>query len=182
MKTPKNRVHSSNKRVCNKSQKRLALCITHVRVRGVSEKNQNDRLEILKARYEQEIRDAEENIRSLKAKLATINTLEQESEKLANPEAEPDKYAGLGFTISVYDAVKSLWDARKVGATTIEIKNYLLAHGFQPAENFDTAIYTVLKRLCESDKGIIAYDGPKPSVRIAGSRIRIPARKIYKPK
>jgi hypothetical protein len=74
--------------------------------------------------------------------------------------------------------VKTLWNARKYGASTTEIKNYLLAHGFKAGENFDTAIYTVLNRLCEGGR-VMWYNKPLPS-SLANSGI--PRRRIYKPK
>ena len=163
--------------MCNKINKKLALCSIHVKVNGVSAK-QNDRLELLKVKYEQEIQDTEAKLRELKAKLATLVTLAQESEKLANPESEPDKYKGTGLTESINDCVRNLWNARGGGATATEIKNFLLARGFQAGENFDTAVYTVLGRLCDSGK-IVRYNREQDSKsRAAG----IPARSIYKPK
>jgi hypothetical protein len=179
MKTPKNRANPSKKQMCNKMQNILALCNTHVKVKGMN----SDRLEILTAKCAEEIREVLDRLRVLRAKHANLIALAQESEKLADPESEPDKYANVGLTEAVLEAVKVLWDARKIGASTIEIKNHLLAHGFKAGENFDTAIYTVLGRLCES--GQINVD-EKPwksgSVEIRGRKIRLPARKVYRPK
>jgi hypothetical protein len=181
MKTPKTRSKSSNKRLCNNYQKKLALCITHGKVKGVNGNNPNDRLEILKAKCVEEIKDAEDNLRVLKAKLANIIALSNESEKLANPAAEPDKYNATGFTDAVLDAVKVLWEVRKTGSTTTEIKNYLVSHGFNAGENFDTAIYTVLGRLCESKKIIVRdLQTSGPGV-FGGGNFKMPIRKIYRP-
>jgi hypothetical protein len=139
-----------------------------------------DRLEILKAKCEQEINDAEENLRLLKAKLANLVALAQESEKLANPESEPDKYSETGYTDAVFDAIKSIWEARKAAASTGEIKNHLIAHGFKYGENFDTSIYTILDRLCDSGK-IIWINRDTPADRRAKLH-GIPRRKYYKPR
>jgi len=160
------------------------MCNTHGRIKGMNV----DRLEILKTKCEQEVRETEDRLRVLKAKLANLIALAQESEKLANPESEPDKYNETGLTDAVYDAIKSLWEARKVGASATEIKNHLLAHGFQAGENFDTAIYTVLTRLCESDKVARHSNLPpprRPRISLGGITrhgIQIPRRLIYRPK
>ena len=166
--------------MCNKTNKKLALCITRDKLMGVKIEKQNDRLEILKTKCEQEIQDTEEKLRVLKAKLANLVTLAQESEKLANPESEPYKYSDTGLTEAVYDAVKVLWNARGGGASATEIKNFLLARGFKAGENFGTAIYTVLNRLCESNR-VIWYNPDTPidrRAKLAG----IPRRRFYKPK
>ncbi len=174
MKTSKLRSKPSNKRLCNKTNKRLDLYITHDRVKGMAV----DRLEILKAKCEQEIKDAEDNLRVLKAKLANLVLLAHESEKLANPESEPDKYAKTGYTEAVYDAIKSIWAVRKVGVTTGEIKNYLIAHGFKSGSNFDTSVYTILNRLVEGGKVACI----ETRILVRGGLPSIPGRKTYKPK
>ncbi len=163
--------------MCNKKKKKLDLFNTHDRLKRVNGRNQNDRLEILKAKCEQEIVETEEKLRVLKAKLANLVSLMHESEKLANPKSEPDKYASMGYTDAVLDAIKVLWAARKRGATTNEIKNHLIAHGFKYGANFDTSVYTVLKRLLEYGKVIcLEPDGKTPGTT------RTQTRKIYKPK
>jgi len=134
--------------VCNIFNKKLALCNTQRKVEPMNP----DRLELLKAKCEQEIRAAEESLRVLKAKRDNLIALAQESEKLANPESEPDKYGKTGLTEAVFDAVKEIWLATGKAATAPQIHNYLLAHGFKAGENFGTAIYTVLTRLCESHR------------------------------
>ena len=165
--------------MCNKMQKRLALCNTHGKVKGMN----SDRLEILTAKCAEEIREAEDRLRVLRAKHANLVALAHESEKLADPESEPDKYAKTGITEAVLEAVRVLWGVRKIGASPIEIKNHLLAHGFKAGENFDTAVYTVLGRLSESGQII---DENRNKLRIAvplkdGRMIRLPPRKIYRP-
>jgi hypothetical protein len=116
----------------------------------------------------------------LKAKLANLVELTQESEKLANPESEPDKYNEMGLTDAAFDAIKVLWNARWIGASATQIKNHLLAHGFKAGENFDTTIYTVLTRLCESGR-VIRYN-PNTAMDKKARIIGIPPRSIYKPK
>ena len=139
----------------------------------------SDRLEILTAKCAEEIRETEERLRVLRAKHANLIALAHESEKLADPESEPDKYAGKGTTEAVFEAVKVLWEARKVGASPTEIKNHLLAHGYKAGENFETAIYTVLSRL-EKDGRIAWYHSNKTDDRHFRN-LGLPRRKIYRP-
>lgn len=118
----------------------------------------------------------------LKAKLANLVSLANESEKLANPESEPDKYANMGYTEAVYDAIKSLWEARKVGATVTEIKNHLIAHGFKHGANFDTSVYTIINRLLEGARIVEHNKTNSPITVLNGATVRIPIRKFYRPK
>jgi hypothetical protein len=178
LKTVKSRPKRLNHQMCKKNKKNLLLCIPHDRVKVMA----TDRLEILKAKCEQEIQDAEENLRVLKAKLANLVSLAQESEKLANPKSEPNKYSESGFTKAVWDAIKALWEARKYPATTTEIKNFLLAHGFQAGENFDTAIYTVLARLHKGGKVVLVLKSIAPTRDATGKIIITPPKKLYRPK
>lgn len=136
----------------NKSKLNLYMSIRQCKAVPVNGTNQNDRLEILKAKCEQEIKDCEDNLRLLKAKLANLIDLSHESEKLANPAAEPDRYVKMGYTEAILDAVQSLWNARKIPSTAVEIKNHLLAHGFRHGGSFDVSVYTILKRLLESGR------------------------------
>jgi len=162
----------------NKSEKSVDLCNTQGKFKGVNGENKNDRLEILKAKCEQEIRETEERLRVLKAKLANLVTLAQESEKLVNPQSEPDKYKESGLTDAVLDAVNALWEIRRIAATPLEIRNHLLAHGFKATNNFDTAIYTVLNRLCEAGKITWGHTRAQTFGQIGVGLIR---RKVYRP-
>jgi len=163
--------------MCKKVGKKLALCITHGKVMKMS-----DRLDILKTKCEQEIAETKDKLHVLEAKLANLISLAHESEKLANPEAEPDKYAETGLTEAVLKAVQDLWSVRKIGSPVGDIKNYLLAHGFKAGENFHTAIYTVLGRLVEG--GHVArqlVNMAQPGGPL-GIRRRIVPRTLYKPR
>jgi hypothetical protein len=162
--------------MCSKTKKVLALCSTHGSLKKMS-----DRLDILRVKCEREISETEEKLRVLKAKLASLIALAQESEKLANPQSEPDRYNETGLTEAVFDAINVFASTGKGGASATEIKNYLLAHGFRPSENFDTAIYTVLTRLREGGK-IRLREIKNAGVPVFGGGIlRIPSRKIYTP-
>ena len=168
--------------MCNKSKNHVDLCSTHDKVESVSNKNQNDRLDILLAKCEQEIREGEDRLRLLKAKRDNLKLLVQESEKLVNPQSEPDKFREVGITQAINEAIKDLWRVRKHGATVNDIKGYLLAHGFKAPENFDTAVYTVLNRLCSEPARVIEDEFPKERVVSDGQNTtRIPGRKVYKP-
>ena len=80
----------------------------------MNEDNSADRLEILRAKYEQEIRGKEQELHALKAKLANLVEFAQESAKLTNsPEENPDKYANAGLSYAVLDAVHSLLQKRQ---------------------------------------------------------------------
>jgi hypothetical protein len=156
MKTPipqtaKIRPKRLNKSVFNKSKKSVDKFIKHVRLKGVKDKNPNDRLEILQAKYEQDIRTKESELATLRAKLATLRTLAQESEKLANPESEPDKYATWGLTQTILDAVERLKGVSAYGANTSQIRDYMIASGFRLSEenphNFSVAVAVTLQRL-----------------------------------
>jgi hypothetical protein len=175
MKTQKNRPIKSTKQMCNKTKKSVALCITHDKLTD----EMADRLDILKQKCEQEIRETEDRLRFLKAKLANLVTLAHESEKLANPESNPDKFRDMGLTEAVLQGLKDLWGLRKAATSPVVLKQYLLAHGFVAPENYDTAIYTVLARLVESGQ---VETVTTPSRPLRGSNLRIPPRKLYRPK
>jgi len=177
MKTLKKPAKMIKKQMFNKTRKKLALYITHGKMKKMS-----DRLDILKNKCEQEIHEVEEKLRVLKAKLANLISLAQESEKLANPESEPDKYADTGLTAAVLSAVQELWAARKMGSPIGDVKNYLLAHGFKAGENFDTAIYTVVGRLVGSGQVIRELGNVEYWGGPLGTSRRIIPRGVYRPK
>jgi hypothetical protein len=154
-KTAKPRPEQLNKLVFNKTKKRVDTFIKHDRLKRVNDKNQNDRLEILKTKYEQEIQAKERELETLKAKLASLQAFVHESEKLGNPESAPDRYTDKGLTDSILDALYRLWPdgaADKRGLTAREITDYILAHGYKPptgGQSFDISIAVTLQRLKE---------------------------------
>jgi hypothetical protein len=180
MKPSKNHQKSLKKPLFNKNGKSLDLFKKHRKLKGVNNVNPNDRLEILKANYEREIQDTETKLHELKAKLATLITLAQESEKLTNPESNPDKYANKGLTDAILDAVNCLKSVTASGATASQIRDYLIAHGFTPNEenphNFSIAASITLKRLAESGRvhrtPLESGNYYKPVQRPQGSSLR----------
>ncbi len=159
----------------------IDLFIKQRRLKPVNERNQNDRLEILKAKCEQEIQAKEREIQTLKAKLATLQTLAQEAEKLSNPEAEPDKYANMGMTESILDAVNHLESVSVHGATASQIRDYMIAHGFNPSEenphNFSIAVSVTLKRLSEQSRIKKTEDETNNFFKPVKFRIKVPIRR-----
>ena len=150
----------------------------HDRLRFVNAKNPNDRLEILKAKCEQEIQDAEEKLRVLKAKLANLIMFTHESGKNCRiPAAEPDKYSKLGYTEAILKSIQSLWEVRKIPVTATEIKNDLIAHGLECGSSFEVSVYTILTRLTQSGRIAAVEHG-----RYESGSVKIPGRKGYKPK
>lgn len=127
--------------------------IKHDKLKGVKDKNQNDRLEILKAKYEQEIQAKERELETLKAKLVSLRAFASESEKLGDPESASDRYAGTGLTVSILDALYRLWPegaSDKRGATAREITDYIIANGYRPptmGQGFNISIAVTLQRL-----------------------------------
>jgi hypothetical protein len=147
----------------------------------VNIKHHSDRLDILLTRCEEEIRETQERLRALKARRDNLALLAQESEKLVKPKSQPDKFREVGITQAAYEAIKDLYKIRRHAIPTHEVKTYLLAHGFRAPDNFDTAIYTVLKRLVD-DGRVIADESPKARTASDGQKtIRIPRRRVFKP-
>jgi hypothetical protein len=95
---------------------------THGRMDVVNLKRHRDRLDILLARYEREIREAEEELRRLKTGHSHLNFLAQESDKPANPQSGPDKSRDVGITKAVLDALNDLWPLRKGPVAVTQIK------------------------------------------------------------
>jgi hypothetical protein len=126
---------------------------------GMIEDNPDDRLEVLRGKYELEIREKERELHALKAKLANLIEFAEESEKLGNlTEGTSDKYAHEGLTYAALDAVHSLCKSGKranQGVSAVEIGNYLLAHGYKNVSSknvFGISVNVTLKRLAESGK------------------------------
>ena len=155
MKTPKNQTTTLNKSSFNKNKKTLDLFNKHCRFTRVKANDSNDRLEILLGNCDGEIQATEERLRVLKAKRNTLVLLAQESEKLANPESEPDKYNETGLTEAILDAVNRIKNVSVSGVTAPKIRDFLIAHGFPLTENphnFSVAVNVTLKRLADSGR------------------------------
>lgn len=140
-------------------KKRLALFNKRLRLKRVNDKNQNDRFEKLKAKYEHDIKAAQRELLRLKASYATLLSFGREADGLDKPDSEPSKYAGKGVTEAVIDALRSIWPAGasdRRGATAREIADYMIANGFTPSEenphNFNIAVAVTLKRLSEQGR------------------------------
>jgi hypothetical protein len=151
----KSRPNRANKRLFNRTEKSLDLFSKQSKLGSVSGNNQNDRLEILKANCEQEIRETEEKLRRLRAELSSLVLFAQKSEKLANPKSEPDRYASMGLTDTILDVVERLKGVSVVGSNTSQIRDYMIAHGFPLSENphnFGISVATTLQRLTEQGR------------------------------
>jgi hypothetical protein len=130
-------------------KKNVDLFIKQRKVKRMTDALKNDRLEILKRKCEEDIQVKERELAELKIKLRNLNLFAQESETLDN------KYANMGTTDAVLDAVNSLCEEGAVGGrvTAALVRNYLLAHGFRSnAENFEVALSITLNRLAQSGR------------------------------
>ena len=149
------RQKQNRKRMFNKSKNLLTLFSKQYKVSLLNGNNQNDRLEILKANCEREIRETEEKLRRLKAELGSIVLLAQKSEKLVNPKSEPDRYANMGLTDTILDVVERLKDVSVIGSNTSQIRDYMIHHGFplyDNPHNFGISVATTLQRLTEQKR------------------------------
>jgi len=146
------------KRLFNKLNKNVDSTTKHDNLEGVKYESENDRLEILKRNYEQEIKGKKHEIMLLEAKLRNVIELAKESEKLRSPATPENKYASHGLTAAVLDAVGSLWRANKGtvhGVSAAQIRDFIILHGFMPKaepHNFNIAFHVTLKRLCENQR------------------------------
>lgn len=169
----------TRKQVFNKLNKPLARHNKHVKLSGVNE-NSNDRLELLKAKYDQEVQAKEQELAVLKAKLRNLVEFAEESQDLNVPKEATDRYASWGTTEAVFDAVNSLWHRGKgtshYGITAGQVRDYMILRGFTPKadpHNFSITVNVTLKRL--TDSGRIRsgeFSGKKfykPNVRFSGT-------------
>lgn len=157
MKTTKSRPKRINKPVFNKFKKCVALFTKHGRVKRMN----NDRLEILKKKYEQELLAKQRELQEVKSKLANLRLFEQESAKLINPKSEPDRYVKMGMTQAILDAVERLKNVSVKGSTQSQIRDHIIACGFplpESPQNFSIAVSTTISRLVESGRLIKTFD------------------------
>lgn len=128
-----------------------------------------DKLQLLKTRYLERIRDTERTLAALKGKIALIDELEIESEKLGNGESDstPDSangaartYAATGLTDAVFDAVELLGQGKGVSAG--KVADYLVANGFKPkGKNFKISVGTTLRRLAKDRIATALHSGAR---------------------
>ena len=85
-------------------------------------KSHRDRLDTLLARYEQEIRETEEQLRALQSNCGKLNVPPPQPTRLDNAPAEPEKVRDTGITKTVIDSLNYLWPQRKDSAAVTEIK------------------------------------------------------------
>lgn len=114
----------------------------------------NDKLSLLKARYQNEINAREKELAQLRAKLQVIEELESESESLngsAVAAAAGKKYDHMTLTEATLDAINTIAVGTLV--TTSKVKKHMLANGFQPGgKNFTISLAKTLKRLADSSR------------------------------
>lgn len=87
---------------------------------GVNIKKHSDRLDVLLARYDQQIRETEDKLRALKTGRNNLNLLAQEPNQPETPRPEPAKFLDTGITKSVLDTISDLWRFRKDAVTLTE--------------------------------------------------------------
>lgn len=150
------------KRNLNKKNKSLALFNKHVYLTRVTEKN--DRLKSLIDECDSNIRKAEVELARLKSERAHLLSFASRADSLASGKPEKNKYASMGPTDAILDAVKSLWkikNCNKRGVRSFQVKDYILANGYVPgAIQFEIAVNVTLRRLAESGRIYSERVGP----------------------
>jgi hypothetical protein len=132
-----------------------------------------DKLQLLRTRYLERIREIDRVKEALKERLAVLDELESEYKKLESGEGAstpatangPCKaYAATGLTEAVFDAVGLLGQGKGVSAG--KVADYLLGSGYKPkGKNFKISVGTTLRRL--------AKDRIATALR-AGARVYMP--------
>src|SRR6266404_6287298 len=111
--------------------------------------DKQDKLELLKSKYLERIRQTERDLTELKQKVLLIEELETESESLDVNSASAGAYRMLGLTEAVLDAVQLL--GSQTGVSSGQVAKHLLKEGFKPkGKNFNVSVGTTLKRLAKS--------------------------------
>jgi hypothetical protein len=118
-----------------------------------------DKLQLLKTRYLERIRDTERILAELKGKVGVIDELESESAKLESGESEvasegatgtAKKYSETKLTEAVFDAVQVLGIK---GISARKAATYILVNGFKPqGKNFIISVGQTLRRLTTQGK------------------------------
>jgi hypothetical protein len=122
--------------------------------------DKTDKLQLLKTRYLERIRDTERTLAALKGKILLIDELESESAKLENGEADAPPaptngtqktYEATGLTDAVFDVVQILGTGNGVSAPIVA--GYLIGKGFKPkGKNFKISVGTTLNRLAKTNR------------------------------
>lgn len=116
--------------------------------------DKQDKFQMLKSKYLEQVREKERELAGLRSKLQLIQELEQESESLNEASPANGKYRELGLTESVLDAIQSIGASNGVSAT--DVAKYLVSQGFQPkGKNFKVSVGSTLKRLVDPQQQII---------------------------
>jgi hypothetical protein len=142
-------------------KKNLDCLYKRVYIGRVNDGRQND-FSVLRSRFERELKDAENKVRTLKAKLNNLAELERDAKNPANDDL-PKEYADLGLTEAILKSISDLVRSpqhNNIGANVAAIKQRMLAHGFFPTgQKFDIAVSVTLKRLRDSDRVTVARLG-----------------------
>src|ERR1035438_586324 len=110
--------------------------------------DKQDKFQMLKSKYCEQVREKERELSGLKSKLQVIQELEQESEALDETIPADGKYRKLGLTESVLDAIQIIGASNGVSAA--DVAKYLVSQGYQPkGKNFKISVGTTLKRLVD---------------------------------
>lgn len=126
-------------------------------------KNNEDRLDVLKAKYLKQIDAKQDEIAAIRQKLLVLDELKAEADNLELPELPisiPRKvlgadlsehaFAATGLTDSVIKSVS--WFGTKAFRPP-DMRKHLLEHGFKPTgKNFGVSVGTTLKRLAARGK------------------------------
>lgn len=131
--------------------------------------DKTDKLQLLRTRYLERIRDIERTLSELKSKVSFIDELESESAKLENgePVVEPIRpngavttYAATGLTDAILDAVKLLGAGSGVSAGKVAV--YLLGNGFKPkGKNHNISVSLTLRRLAKDRIATVRRHGAR---------------------
>src|SRR5688500_11044986 len=103
----------------------------------------NTGFERLRRRYEEQITRKKSELNMLETKLALLLELESENSQL-NLGVDALSYAGKGLTEAILEALPHFGEQ---GVTAGNLRQHLLAHGFQPAgKNLAVSLNTTLNR------------------------------------
>jgi hypothetical protein len=115
--------------------------------------DKQDKLQLLKAKYNAQLREHQAACVGIKTKLALLDELEAEADNLESAPAKDGIYsdAKTGLVEAVFDAIQGL--APEKGVPGSKIAKYLLSEGFKPkGKNFKTSVGITLKRLSEQNR------------------------------
>jgi hypothetical protein len=104
---------------------------------------QEDRIAVLKTKYEGLIAKCESDIETYRAKLAVIEEIISESNQSSLPLREKN-YAQTGLTDALRDILAT---SSSAGISGTSIRKLLLERGVPKTDYFSTNVHTTLKRL-----------------------------------